>query len=54
LKGARPVWGKEVEKGLIRHLVGFPSYLYAVWKKKQAYQTAAFEQAQQTHASRVA
>jgi transposase len=28
--------------------------LYAVWKNKQPYQTAAFEQAQQTHASRVA
>jgi len=28
--------------------------LYAVWKKKQPYQTAVFEQAQQTHASRVA
>lgn len=51
---ARPVWGKEVEKGPTRHLVGFPSYIYAVWVQHGRYETAIFEAAQLTHHQRAA
>jgi hypothetical protein len=49
LKGARPVWGKEVEKGPARHLVGFPSYIFAMWLKHESYDTAKFLAARQAH-----